>query len=176
MPEVTIAVGVFRWTTPAGKRALASYGQQIELENETVDRYKHLGVFEVIRRSSSEEDRPSPTGANEPEEPAGLPIGNTSEPPDKPAYAATKGVWVEYADALHRHTQGRAGLREADAEQLNRRELINALAGTEAAAPQQNPDAQISQTPTPTATELAQETLPPESKSFEDDNIERTRQ
>ena len=159
MPTVTITVGVFRWTTPTGTRALATNGQQIELETDTVERYKHLDVFEV-------DDVSPPSGLSLSEISTGA-----SEPPDKPAYAATKAVWVDYADALHRHTDGRSGLTATDADQLSRRDLINALATTKAPVPQ---GAQNYQTPTPGLPELAQVIPPSDSESFEDDHVERT--
>lgn len=163
MPTVRITVAVFRWTTEAGTRSLATHGQQIELPGEIVERSKHLDVFEVLSETSDDTAAVSA-------------LADTSELPDKPAYAATKGVWVEYSDALHRHTGGQTGLTASDAVQLSRRELIAALATPEAPATQQDTDAQNYQTPTPTAPELAQLIPPLDPESFEDDHVERTRQ
>ena len=116
MAIVTIAHALFTWRE-AGDHRIAYHGDQVEIPDDIVDRYRHLGVFgspatnAVTAVADPTENDPAPVNRG------GIPT--VALDPDRPKNAATRPVWEAYA-------VGR-GLDPAALEEMNKDSIIAAI-------------------------------------------------
>lgn len=110
--EISVAVVTYRVD---GARRKAFSGDVIEVDAAEAARLRSIGaVAETTSEADDDETEPDePVTESDDDEPA-------AEPVERPKQAAPKTAWVDYAIAT--------GMDRAEAEALDKRELIAALA------------------------------------------------
>lgn len=117
MAIVTIAHALFTWREN-GDHRIAYHGEQANIPDDIVDRYRHLGAFEEPPTVTNiVTDNPGDlTDAAPPSPPSKDPVPLD---PNRPKNAATRPVWEAYA-------VGR-GLDPAALEEMNKDSIIAAI-------------------------------------------------
>ena len=119
MATVTIAHALFTWRED-GDHRIAYHGDQVEIPDDIVERYRHLGAFDdsavVVKLTTTE---PGEEDVINPTPPTVSKFDTVAHDPKRPKNAATRPVWEAYA-------VGR-GLDPAALEEMNKDSIIAAI-------------------------------------------------
>lgn len=119
MATVTIAHALFTWREN-GDHRIAYHGEQANIPDDIVDRYRHLGAFDdaaVMVNLTTTEPAEGVVIMTTP--PTVTKFDTVAPDPDRPKNAATRPVWEAYA-------VGR-GLDPAALEEMNKDSIVAAI-------------------------------------------------